>query len=284
MAQTALTQSATYVLGHSAEELHRLIDQASFFGDLTAQVLQLAGLQEGMRVLDVGCGPGDVSFLAARIVGSTGTVIGVDKSPEVINLAAQRAAAAGLTNMHFLAQDVCELVLDEPVDALIGRLVLMYFGDPAVVLRRLATFVKPGGIVAFHEIDLDGAKSEPSFEKLETAIERIKQTFTRAGADIRTGLKLGPIFREAGLPEPHMILGARVERGPHSRSYDQVTQITRTLLPMMQRTGVATAEAVGIETLASRIRDEAVALNATLVSPSLIGAWTQKGVASCDSQ
>lgn len=277
MLQTNLGQKPAYILGHSEDEMNRLISQARFFGDLTAQVLQLAGLGEGMRVLDVGCGAGDVSFLAANLVGPEGMVIGVDKSHEAISLASQRAAAAGLTNVQFLTQDLSDLVLAEPVDALIGRLVLMYFADPAVTLRRLAGFLKPGGIVAFHEFDLDGAKSEPACEVFETTLQRIKQTFSRAGADIRTGLKLGRIFQEAGLPTPQMILGARVESGPDSLIYDQVTQITRTLLPLMQRTGVATVEAVGLETLAGRIREEAVALNATLVSPSFIGAWTRAG-------
>ena len=234
-----------------------------------------------MRVLDVGCGAGDVSFLAASIVGPRAWLSGWTHLLRSVSLAAQRAAAAGLTNVHFLTQDLVDLMLDEPVDALIGRLVLMYFADPAVVLRRLTAFVKPGGVVAFQEIDLDGAKSEPSCEQFETALQRIRQTFTRTGVDIRTGLQLGRHFREAGLPEPRMILGARVERGPDSLIYDQITQITRTLLPLMQRTGVATAEAVRIETLARRIREQAVALNAMLISPFLIGAWAQKGVADC---
>jgi 2-polyprenyl-3-methyl-5-hydroxy-6-metoxy-1,4-benzoquinol methylase len=274
--QTMLAQNSHYVLGHSNRELERLISQARFFGDLTAHVLHLAGLGPGMRVLDVGCGAGDVSFLAARLVGPEGTVIGVDKSPEAIRLASQRAASAGLANVHFLTQDLAELTLDEPVDALIGRLVLMYFADPAVLLRRLAGFLKPGGLVVFHELDITGAKSEPACELFETTVQRVKQTFTRVGADIQAGLKLGRIIHEAGLPTPQMILGSRVECGPDSLIYDQLAQITRTLLPLMERTGVATAAEVGIDTLAARIREETVARNATLVSPAFIGAWTQK--------
>jgi hypothetical protein len=59
-----------------------------------------------------------------------------------------------------------------------------------------------------------------------------------------------------------------------------VVQITRTLLPLMERTGLATAVDVGIETLPDRMRAEAVALDATLVSPSFVGAWTRKGEVS----
>jgi ubiquinone/menaquinone biosynthesis C-methylase UbiE len=228
-------------------------------------------------VLDAGCGPGDLTFLAARLVGPAGAVIGVDKSPEAVRRAAQRAEAAGLTNVHFLTHNLGELTLDEPVDALIGRLVLQYLADPAQHLRRLVSFVKPGGVVAFQEADMDEAKfySEPACPLYETAIQRTAQTFSRVGAEARTGLKLGQIFEAAGLPAPQMLLHARVERGPDSPLYDLVAQWTRTMLPLMEQTGVATAEEVGLETLAERMRAQVVALNATLVSPGLIGAWTR---------
>ena len=278
MKQIQPGQPTGYALGHAEDELDRIINIARFLGDLTEHVLHLAGLASGMRVLDVGCGPGDVTFLAAKLVGPEGTVIGVDTSPEAIELARQRAAAVGLTNVHFLIQDLsdAELVLDEAVDALIGRLVLQYVADPPLVLRRLATLVKPGGLVAFEEADMkDGVYSEPVCPLYETAIQRIAQTFTRIGAEARTGQRLAQIFQEAGLPAPHMILHARVEHGPDSPIYNLVAQMTRVMLPLMQRTGVATAEEVGVEALAERVRAEAVALGATLVTPPWIGAWTR---------
>lgn len=277
--QTALTKNPFYILGHSEDELDRLIHQARFFGDLTEHMLRLAGLERGMRVLDVGCGTGDVSFLAARLVGPQGTIIGVDKSSEAISVASQRSEAAGLTNVQFLTQDLSELALDDPIDALIGRLVLMYFGDPAVLLRRLAAFLKPGGIVAFQEMDMNAATSEPPCEVFEAAVQHINQTFRRAGIDVYTSLKLARIFQEAGLPAPQMIQSARVESGPDSPFYSVVTQLTRTLLPLMERTGVATAGEVDVETLTARMRDEAVARQATLVAPPFIGAWTRKNLA-----
>lgn len=276
-AKATATSEMPYVLGHSTHELDRLIHQARFWGDLTEQVMRLAGIKPGMRVLDVGCGAGDVSFLAASLVGPEGAVIGVDKSPEATALASQRVQAAGLTNVHFITQDLSTFTMDEPVDALIGRLVLMYFADPAVILRRLTRFLKPGGVVVFHELDTSGSKSEPVCELFTTTVERIEQTLTRAGADIKMGLKLARVFQEAGLPRPQMIQGARVENGPDSEAYHVVTHLTRTLLPLMERTGIATAAEVEIDTLADRIREEAVANNATWVSPSFIGAWTRKG-------
>lgn len=276
------TLTNDYPIAHTRAELERLVRQGSFLGDLTEQVLRKAGLAPGMRVLDVGCGAGDVSFLAAKFVGPAGTVIGVDKAPEAIAAAQQRAQQAGLDNVRFVAADLAGFQLDgEPVDALIGRLVLMYFPDPVAVLRRLLAFVKPGGIVAFQELDLlpsppPDIMSHPLCETYVTAGTRVNQAFARAGIDGRIAFKLGQIFQQAGLPAPQMLAMQRVERGPDSHIYDWIAQTTRSVLPLMQQTGVATAEEVQVDTLAERMRREAVEKDCTLMTPPLIGAWARK--------
>jgi SAM-dependent methyltransferase len=273
------TNSSDYVLGHTQQELERLIAQGKFIGDLTEHVLRLAGINSGLSVLDIGCGPGDVSFLARSLVGPEGAVIGVDRSPDAIAIARQRAQKAQLSNVEFIATDLDKLTLDQPVDALIGRLVLMYFPKPAVVLRHLLSFVKPGGIVAFQELDMESIVAQPMCDEFWLAGQRLNQTFARAGIDLRTGLKLPSIFQEAGLPAPQMLQLARVEHGPESQAYAWIAQLTSTLLPLMQQTGVATADDVRVDTLAARMRDEAVAKKAVLVLPPFIGAWTHKPAA-----
>jgi ubiquinone/menaquinone biosynthesis C-methylase UbiE len=273
------TNSSDYVLGHTQQELDRLIAQGKFIGDLTEHVLRLAGINSGLSVLDIGCGPGDVSFLARSLVGPEGAVIGVDRSPDAVAIARQRAQKAQLSNVEFIATDLDKLTLDQPVDALIGRLILMYFPKPAVVLRHLLSFVKPGGIVAFQELDMESVVAQPMCDEFWLAGQRLNQTFARAGIDLRTGLKLPSIFQEAGLPAPQMLQLARVEHGPESQAYAWIAQLTRTLLPLMQQTGVAIADDVRVDTLAARMRDEAVAKKAVLVLPPFIGAWTHKPAA-----
>lgn len=275
MSATMTTGAPAYILGHSEAELNRLIEQGRFFNPLSAALLQSAGITEGMRVLDVGCGAGDMAFLAAELVGPEGSVTGVDASPAAIAIAERRAADAGLANVRFVQREAAEMALDEPCDALIGRLILMYFADPAVALRRLAANVRLGGVVVFQEMDMQGAASYPRCPLFDTTIERMRQAFRRAGIDVRAGLALGRIFEEAGLPTPEMTLSARVERGPDSPIYGQAAGITRTLLPLMEQTGIASAAEIEVESLARRLREEAMALNATLVSPTLIGAWTR---------
>jgi hypothetical protein len=132
-----------------------------------------------------------------------------------------------------------------PVDALVGRLVLMYLDDPGATLRRLLDGVRPGGVVAFQEMDMGAITCEPDCALFATTADRIRQTFARAGLDPRTGLKLARIYRAAGLPAPQTHQGTRVESGSGSPVYAYVEQTTRTLLPLMERIGVAAAAEVG---------------------------------------
>jgi ubiquinone/menaquinone biosynthesis C-methylase UbiE len=69
--------------------------QATILRPFTERLLRNAEIGPGMRVLDLGCGPGDVSMLAAELVGPSGSVVGIDRSPQVIALARTRAQAAG---------------------------------------------------------------------------------------------------------------------------------------------------------------------------------------------
>jgi len=68
---------------------------------MSRAVLEAAGLARGMRVLDIGCGAGDLSFLAAEVVGRSGSVLGIDRAPEAIAAAKARARERGLKRVRF---------------------------------------------------------------------------------------------------------------------------------------------------------------------------------------
>ena len=76
---------AKYVLGASREELERLRIQSALFEKQTMQTLNLAGIQNGMRCLDVGCGAGHTSLLMSRLVGQSGHVLGMDISEDIVD-------------------------------------------------------------------------------------------------------------------------------------------------------------------------------------------------------
>ena len=268
--QTGLEE---YALGHSERELDRLSMQAHAFDPFTRHLFRDAGLGSGMRVLDVGCGSGDVAFLAAQLVGPTGSVIGVDRTPAAISRARTRAESKRISNVQFVEGDPTEMTFDEDFDAVVGRLILMYYSDPVDALRKLLLDLRPGGLVAFQEVDSSGCKSHPISPTYQRCLEWIMQTFRVTGAQATIGLELHSIFQSAGLPAPTLRLDAAVGAGPDTPAYKTLPEIVRSLLPAMERLGIATAAEVEVESLGHRIRDEILANNGIVISPSLIGAW-----------
>ena len=262
-----------YALGHSDRELDRLSMQAQVFDPFTRQMFREARLGSGMRVLDVGCGSGDVAFLAAQLVGRSGCVIGVDRTPAAIIRATARAESQRISNVHFMEGDPTQMNFDEDFDALVGRLILMYYPDPVDALRKLLRHLRPGGIVAFQEVDSSGCKSHPISPTYQRCVDWIIQTFRATGAQQKIGLELHGIFQSAGLPAPTLRLDAAVGAGPDTPAYKMLPEIVRSLLPAMERLGIATSAEVEVESLALRIREEVVANNGIVISPSLIGAW-----------
>jgi ubiquinone/menaquinone biosynthesis C-methylase UbiE len=270
------TQQSTYALGHSEQELERLSRQAQAFEPFTRQLLQQAGINTGMRVLDVGCGSGDVAFLAADLVGPTGEVIGADRAAAAAQRATARAQARDLRNVKFLEGDPTEMQLDRPFDAVIGRLVLMYYPDPVDAVRRLAGHVREGGLIIFQEFDIANCRSLPPAPTFERHISWIKQTLSATGARTQLGLELYSVLVAAGLPGPTMRMDAVIGGGPDCPVYELVAEVSRSLLPVMEKLKIATATEVDVASLAQRLRDEVVAAKGVVLSPGLIGSWSRK--------
>jgi ubiquinone/menaquinone biosynthesis C-methylase UbiE len=261
-----------YALGYTDGEFRRLELQGALLHDLTRDVLCRAGIQPGMRVLDIGCGVGDVSLLAGKLVGAKGKVFGIDRSAEAIALAERRATEAGQCYWtRFVSGDLDTFVPEETFDAVIGRLILMYLPDPAATLRRLAGYVRPGGIVAFQELSMPLARSVPEGPLYSRCIGWIIDTIAGAGFEVDMGGKLPMTFAAAGLPIPQMNSAALIGGGPNTPIYNYLAETLRSLLPMAERVGVTTAAEMGIDTLAERLRREAVGQQACVMTPPLCG-------------
>jgi len=275
-AADARPDSPAYALGYSSDEFRRLELQGAFFRDLTEDVLKRAGLRAGMHVLDVGCGVGDVALLAGEFVGPTGRVLGIDRSHDAIAIARRRAAAAGQNWTLFEASEIETYTTSLRFDAIVGRLVLGYLPDAVAALRRLLGLLRPNGVVAFQEIALPLIRSVPPGALFDQCSQWVTDAFGPAGFEVDMGGKLYATFVAAGLADPQMIAAGRVAGGPESPLYDYMTGVVRSLLPMIERFNVATAAEVGIDTLAERLRREALASNACIMLPPLVGAWSRK--------
>src|SRR6266566_7516766 len=105
---------ANYALGNTDAEHERLIRQAARVAPTTERFFREAGVGSGQRVLDIGSGVGDVAMLAARLVGPSGEVVGIERDPRSIVRARARVTEAGLRNVSFVQSDVSQIQAASP--------------------------------------------------------------------------------------------------------------------------------------------------------------------------
>ncbi len=114
----------------------------------TGRLFRFAGISEGMTVLELGSGLGEISVLLSEIVGSTGSVLGVDRTKEIISAAQKELDISGKSNVRFLQADLNEAPeylknIDlSSFDAVVGRRVLMYLPNPDRVISSLLPWLR----------------------------------------------------------------------------------------------------------------------------------------------
>jgi FkbM family methyltransferase len=264
-----------YILGHSNAELRRLMLQAAILKPITKRLLLEIGLQPGMRVLDIGCGSGDVSLLLAEMVGPTGSVVGIDRSPAALTLARDRARATGHPDITFHETALVNSDGPGPFDLAIGRYVLMYQADPAVMIRAAASHVRKGGAVAFHEIAVFvPLEMRPPVPLWQQSADLIREAFLSVLPHYDAGARLIEHFHRAGLGQPTVFCEMPVEGGPDSLAYAWAAETLRSVMPQLQTMGVLTAE-IGIDTLEDRLRKAAIAVHGQGTLPPQFCGWAR---------
>jgi ubiquinone/menaquinone biosynthesis C-methylase UbiE len=265
----------TFVFGSIETEHGRLVRQASLLEPLTERLLREAGVGRGMRVLDLGCGMGDVSMLAARLVGPTGHVVGVDRDDIVLADASQRAEAAGFKNIRFLHCDVADLPPSKPFDAAVGRFILAFVRDPVAVLKGLCALVRSGGVFAFQEVSLANTLAQTAHLPLRREVwSLIHDTLARGGARTNSELFLYRDFQAAGLPPPALRNELLLGDSPEIRSY--LLDLLSTMWPRVGEYETARERLGEFSTLAARLDAELEASNSFAACPGVVNAFARR--------
>jgi arsenite methyltransferase len=153
----------------------------------------IAALRPGETVLDLGSGAGFDCFLAASRVGSTGRVIGVDMTPEMVTKARNNARRVSAANVEFRLGEIEHLpVPDESVDVIISNCVINLSPDKRLVFREAIRVLKPGGRIAISDVVATHAIPKEVAEKVEALtgciagaapVDEIRAMLTEAGFD-----------------------------------------------------------------------------------------------------
>jgi len=263
----------SYMLDNTPAEQARLSRQASVLRPVTERLFRAAGIGPGMSVLDVGCGVGDVSAIAAELVGADGRVVGFDRDLRQVMAAAARFDDGAVASF-------VQATIDDPpageFDAIVGRLVLMFQPDLFAAVSSLVRRLRPGGVVAFLENNLRPDASELITWPATPLVEQLRSWVARgASGSVHhfVGLQLPSIFRQVGLvPHPPYESCAVIYEG-HDCA-EMTADIVCSLMPLLTAAGVNPSE-IDVDTLAERLYVDGGDDRMCAHGP-LIGVWARK--------
>lgn len=266
---------AAYVMGHDDRERRRLRLQASVLNPLTELLFRRAGITSGMKVLDIGCGVGDVSLLAARLVGPQGRVTSVDIDPQALATLESRAAAEGISTIECVRADIHDWKPNRQFDAVVGRHILIHTRDPLAVLRDCAALLHERGLAAFHEYDFSVAHRGWPPTPLRDRVMLVFDRFFDHATCSNIGSRLWNLLLAAGFETPDCRAEYAISGGPDSVYYEWIAESFRSIHPRAIAAGIIAEGEFDLDTLERRLREEAAADNSCIPAPAMVAAFAR---------
>jgi ubiquinone/menaquinone biosynthesis C-methylase UbiE len=238
---TSPDASAVYPLGGSRGESARLQRQAEELAADSAALLDRVGLRPGQSAIDLGCGPRGILDMLAGRVAPAGRVVGLDADPAHAAMAAEFAAARGLSGVEIITGDARSTGLPAgSFDLVHARTLLVNLPEPAGAAAEMTRLARPGGWVASTEPDTEHALCYPPHPAFDRLRDIFAVAFRRTGADPWIGRRVPELFRQAGLE--HVEVEARVQMYPHGNSRRTIRlDLVQSMRPQVLEMGLATA-------------------------------------------
>jgi ubiquinone/menaquinone biosynthesis C-methylase UbiE len=191
-----------YPLASNPAEIKRLRIQAESLAEETAIMLGHIGVKAGDACLDLGCGAGGITDLLAARVGPGGRVIGMDVDEFSLTAARTWAEGLALDNVDF----VCGSIFDNDLppasfDLVHLRYVITTIGRHEEVASEALRLVKPGGVLALQEADVDGINVYPENSAFELLKKVLASVFVKAGADPFAGRRVFRLLNSLGMSQ-----------------------------------------------------------------------------------
>jgi SAM-dependent methyltransferase len=203
--ERAVARSDHYLLGRSDAELARLKHQSEGLAPKSEAQFERIGIKPGERVVDLGCGPGNVLGLLAKRVGATGSVVGVERDANFANEARRRVAEQSLSQVDVREGDAYDTGLPRAsFDGGHMRLVLVNVPEPERIVREMVSLIRPGGWVASFEADVLSLLCDPPIPEWNRLLDAYKAYSAAQGIDLAIGRRTRRLFRAAGVVDIHV--------------------------------------------------------------------------------
>jgi len=196
--QSVSMEHENYVIRGGVEGRDRLRILSRVMQPTTLSLFDQIGIRPGMACLDMGCGGGDISFDLARMVGTTGRVVGIDIDETKIEIARSEAIEHKLFHVDFFAEDINKSDNKPEFDVTYARFLLTHLSNPNTAVQQMLMRLIPGGVAIIEDIDFNGHFCYPENSAFKLYVQLYSEVVYKKGGDSNIGPRLPGLLMDAG--------------------------------------------------------------------------------------
>ena len=245
--------------------------------DTTRKLIESGEIKPGMKILDLGCGAVNVSFLLSDYIGADGIIVGVDSNEKAIERAKERSKELGLSNLYFCVGDITQDFKMEHsnFDAIIVRRVLMYLPNPQNTIAAAIKYLKRNGIFLAQENNISqtpiGLESMPQHKRIN---DLIRKTLEKENVNFNMGIELNTILTNSGLKVEKLWAEAIVSTPNQHTNWAFLAQNMKER--MLSHNVINDVSEIELETLDARLTKERMENKRTFITDLVFYAIARK--------